>query len=91
MPIENRLLGDVDISISCKKDIITELVEQSLKDKNTERLEEFWKYGAKGTKCLFNGSDVSSSWWGIFRADNLKLKSISLKRNGKINKLEIYN
>lgn len=91
MPIKNRLLGNENISIGCKKDIITELVQQSLKDKNTDRLEEFWKYGSNGTKCLFNGSDVSSSWWGIFRADNLKLKSISIKKNGKINKLEIYN
>lgn len=91
MPIKNRVLGDENISISCKKDIITELVKQTISDGNTDRLEGYWDYGSGGTQCFFNGSNISASWWGIFRADNLRLNSLSIKRNGKIKKLEINN
>ena len=91
MPIKNRVLGNENISISCKKDIITDLIQQSIKDKETDRLEAYWDYGATPTQVFFNGSDVTSSWWGVFTSNDLRLNSLSLKRNGKIKKLEIEN
>ena len=91
MPIKNRVLGNENISISCKKDIITDLIQQSIKDKETDRLEAYWDYGATPTQVFFNGSDVTSSWWGVFTSNDLRLNSLSLKRNGKIKKLEIQN
>jgi len=91
MAITNRVLGNKNISISCQKDIITELIKQTISDGNTRRLEEYWDYGAGGTKVFFNGSDVSSSWWGIFRVDDIRISSLSIKRTGKIKKLEIFN
>ena len=91
MPIKNRVLGNENISISCKIDIITDLVKESLQDGETNRLEKHWNYDMSGTKCIFNGSDVTSSWWGIFRAENLKLESISLNRDGTIKVLKINN
>jgi len=91
MSLQYRVLGDENISISCKKDIITDLVQQTITDGNTDRLEDYWDYAGKGTKCVFNGSDVSSSWWGIFRAENLELKNLTIKRNGMIKHIEIKN
>ena len=89
MEINKRLRGDENISISCKKDIIAGLVKQTIEDGNTSRLEDFWDYS--NTKCYFNGSDVGSSWWGIFRSENLQLKSMSITNRGKIKELQIIN